>query len=149
MLFQNTRNQCMDKTTLLRGLVSFRRCPALVLYLHGDTWSCVFKSTCVVRFEKHDFAQKLKTLCIGKCYVNHHNINLPLHLTKHASLRFSPVIWLWFSSCRSSLRETVGSMLKPPKDTVSLPSRGPRGRMRGSIPLWFVILLGRTLQISM
>ncbi len=68
---------------------------------------------------------------------------------KDTSLRYKPVTLLWFSLRRLSQRETAGSMWKPPKDTVSSPSRGPRGRTRESTLWWFETLLGKTQRISM
>lgn len=52
------------------------------------------------------------------------------------------------SSCRWYRREMGGSMLRPPRATVSSPSKGRSGRTKESTLWWCETLLEKTLLIS-
>lgn len=151
-----------DHLFKLHEISTWRQLPWFHLTWH---WSCICMLTSkvcsnrrVVRFEQHDFPKYLKTLYAHHLSKVWGDFEMPLlHLQCNKTISFK---WedqkvfhsgnnlLWLSLCRSSQRETVGSTLKPPKDTVSLPSRAPRGRTRESTLWWFETLQGRTLQIS-
>lgn len=127
----------------------------LILVLHGAWWhrqlGCK-TDTCFWLGQAWFFSNISRTIMLFIIMIIIHD------LCKSGMMRSGLSVWwkrgftsvmICYSMFRWSRRQTGGFTWKLPKDTVSSPSRGPRGRTRGSTRLWFETLLGRTLQISM